>query len=147
MRRLTPFLLALLALPAGAADQPKTPRIANLEKVNTSDDEDEPHIASGGTALYYSRSTKGKWSLQVATRQDVDGYSAETADSAGSFLPPDGKYPQYLSSASNKTPEKRDGGGDTLALYVPGRQRAGAASPEPTPGQAVCTGVGSVNAA
>jgi WD40-like Beta Propeller Repeat len=153
MHRLTPwFLLATLPVLASfvaADDHPKSPRIVNLEKLNTADDEDEPHLGSGGTALYFARNVKAKWSLQVATRrapgqawgagQDPDGYFDDKADNRGAFLTPDGKYPQYLYFASNANPEKKDHRGDNFDLYVSVRQKAGAAFTTPTPVQSACT--------
>jgi WD40-like Beta Propeller Repeat len=138
-----------LALPAAPAAEPKPAKPINIDRLNTKADEDEPHLASNGLALYYSLHTKGRWQLMVSPRKavtqpwpagnDVDGWFSETADNRGCSLTPEKRYPQYLYFATNKDPEKKDARGDNYDLYVSVRQDAGTAFTAPTPVQGVDT--------
>jgi N-acyl-D-amino-acid deacylase len=125
-------------------------RPTNLDKLNTEDNEDEPHVASDALQLYYTLTKpEGRTDLMVSVRRQksqrwphgklVDGYFSEKADNRGTFLTPEGKYPQYLYFATNKDPEKENGKGDNYDLYVTVRQRKGVAFTAPTPVHGVCT--------
>jgi hypothetical protein len=145
---LLPLGLLLVVLPA-AAEPDKAVKPVNLDRLNTKADEDEPFLASNGLGLYYARSTKGRWELQLSTRRapsqpwpvgkPVDGYFSDQADYAGACLTAEGHYPQYLYFATNNAPEKKGGKGDNYDLYVAVKQNEGAAFTAPTPVQGVCT--------
>jgi hypothetical protein len=151
MRRFFAALLiaGLLVWGLPAAPEPKAPKPINLDKLNTADDEDEPHLASNGLALYYTATVKGRADLLLSSRRSkdqawpagkgLDGYFSEKADNRSVSLTAEGKYPQYLYFATNKDPEKKDNRGDNFDIYVTVKQGAGAAFTAPTPVQGVCS--------
>src|SRR5262249_52954379 len=133
-----------LASGLSAADEPPLLKAINLDKLNTSADETEPHLATDGLQLYYaSTNEKGKADLFVSGRRVhsqswprgmlVDGYFAEEADNSDSCLTIEGRYPQYLYFATNRNPEKKDAKAAGFDIYVAVRQSRGAAFTAPTP--------------
>jgi WD40-like Beta Propeller Repeat len=100
-------LLALaISVPAliSAADD-KTLKPTNL-KVNTSSDEDEPHVGDAGLTLYFGVREKGKEQVRVASRQtgnlswptkteEMDDYVANKGVIRGVYAT-QGRYPLFL---------------------------------------------------
>jgi Tol biopolymer transport system component len=126
--------LAVLPAPARPEEAPKI-KVVNLG-CNTAADEDEPHLASGGSTLYYASNSGKKFDLMVSKRNSVGkwskgeplgGYVATPADDKSCFVTPDGTYPQFLYYAS-----KTDEMGDNFDLYVAVRQAAGRDFSAPT---------------
>ncbi len=119
--------LTALLLPA-AADDPKPIKVVNLD-CNTKADEDDPHISSSGTTLYYTsnaqkkldlmvskRSSAGKWGAGKSIEDAFGAYVKTPADDRSVFVTSDSSYPQYLFYATklNEKGEK----GDNFDLYV-----------------------------
>jgi len=146
MNRLSPLAALLVCFASrSAAEQPKALVKPTNLPCNTKADEDEPHVTSGGTALYYASNPKGKFDIHVSTRAGTTGkwgpgkvpddYLQTAGDDRSVFVLPDGHYPQYLFYATKKDRE-RDANFD---IYVAVRQGPGKAFSTPTPVQRVCT--------
>src|SRR5216683_2938059 len=62
--------LMLLAIPAfvSAADDKRSLKPINLEKLNTAADEDDPHAGSSGLTLFYSSNAKKKFDILISRR-------------------------------------------------------------------------------
>jgi len=95
--------------PAGDAD---TPKAVNLDKMNTSADEDDPFVSADGSALYYASNTAGSFDIFVSVRKGTAPWPAgkpvvaintKDADERGPFLSRDGK----LYFASNRIPDEK----------------------------------------
>ena len=110
---------------------------------NTKADEDEPHVTSSGTVLYYASNPKGKFDIYVSTRIGAkwgagkipDDYLKTEGDDKSVFVLTDGRFPQYLFYASKKDKDK-DANFD---IYVAVRQGPGKAFSAPTPAQRIST--------
>lgn len=119
--------VVLLSLPASRGDdKDEKLKPINLEKMNTEADEDDPHLATDGRALYYSVGTKGKHAAFVATKRVAKGGTWPSgkpvldlkgkADYRSVFLTPDGKFPQFMFFATNADPLK-DKAGDNYDIF------------------------------
>lgn len=130
MQRLLPSVCALALLfsflsSAFGDDKEERVKPTNLEKLNSDQNEDDPHLASNGSALYYTFTSKGKSEIRVsAKRPTVKVWPAGKAipdlkgkaDFRSVFIMPEGRFPQMLFFATNKNP--RDGSkGDNYDLY------------------------------
>jgi hypothetical protein len=136
MRRLLVALpvlaLLLVILPAALpSDEPKAPVPINLDKINTKADEDDPHLASDGKALYYSSTANGKSDVWVTRRSSASqAWSAgkldpdlnSKAETRSVFVTPEGVFPQRLYFATNKDLEKKSQKGDNFDLYFVTKQ-------------------------
>jgi Tol biopolymer transport system component len=134
MRRLA----ALLVVGCSAAWLPAQDDVVkpiNLA-INTSKDEDDPHVSSSGLQLLFVAKPNGKWEVMLSERKsEKDAWgpakpladlTSKEADFRSPFLTADGKFPQYLYYSSNKDPEKRDRKGDNYDLYFLVKPKAGA---------------------
>ena len=140
------FAICLIApdLPAAPPDGAKVLKPTNLEKLNTADDEDDPHIASNGLALYYSSNAKKKFDIIVSRRSStrrpfsagkiVGDWLQTDVDDRGVFLTPEGRYPQFVYFATKKDKETNN-----FDIYVAVKQDVRAAISEPTPLNTICT--------
>lgn len=119
--------VVLLSLPASRGDdKDEKLKPTNLEKMNTEEDEDDPHLATDGRSLYYSVGTKGKYAAFVATKRVAKGGTWPSgkqvldlkgkADYRSVFLTPDGKFPQFMFFATNVDPLK-DKAGDNYDIF------------------------------
>jgi hypothetical protein len=148
MNRILPLVpgalaLAVLSLWAAPPPAPRALKPVNLT-VNTKANEDDPHAASNGLALYYSSNVQGKWDIMVSRRrstrqvwgtgQVLEDYVSTPGDDRSVFLTDDGRYPQFLYYATRKDKE-----GTNYDLYVAVRQDADKAFAEPTPLGAIDT--------
>ncbi len=137
MHRFLPALPAVvllaLALYAAPADDPKPPKPANLDKLNTPADEDEPHLASNGLSLYYSTNANKKIDMLVAQRGSASqpwpaGKPVLDINSKGDtrsvFATPEGVYPQRLYFSTTKDLTKKDQRGDNFDLFFVTKQNA-----------------------
>jgi hypothetical protein len=139
-------LAAVLTLVVAAAplEAAKPLKPTNLEKLNTADDEDDPHIASNGLALYYSSNAKKKFDIMVSRRSStrqlfpagkiVGDWLQTDVDDRGAFLTSEGRYPQYIYFATKKDKEM-----DNFDIYVAIKHDVRAAFSEPTPLHTICT--------
>jgi hypothetical protein len=137
-----------LTLAFGAAadpqDSPKPLKPTNLEKLNTAADEDDPHIASNGLALYYASNAKKKFDIMVSRRAStrqlwpagkiVGDWLQTDVDDRGVFLTSEGRYPQFIYFAT-----KKDKDTNNFDIYVAVKQDARAAFSEPTPLNTIST--------
>lgn len=127
------FIMSLLAPLAHAADIKPTPL-----NVNTSADEDEPHLSSQGTTLLYASNAGGKSDIYLARRRSpgqpwsagkpIDGYVSTEADDRSTFLTADGRFPQYLYFAT-----KKDKASENFDIYAAQRIGADKEFSAPTP--------------
>src|SRR5437016_1118198 len=101
------FVLGLILLFPAAARAPdeEAPHPINLDKVNTDQDEDEPHLTSSGLQLYYASSVNARWEIRVAQRRLANQpwppgkpffEFKGKADYRSAFQTLDGRYPQRL---------------------------------------------------
>lgn len=141
-------MLAVLAEAPG--DEPAALKPIPLDKLNTKQDEDEPHLNSNGMLLFYSSVTKGKAELLVAARAKKDSpWQAgrplpdvrDGSDVRSVFLTPEGRYPQHLFFATNYDPERKDRRGDNYDIYYLIRQGPGSEFTTKTAVISVCTEV------
>jgi hypothetical protein len=131
------FVLGLLLVsfsPAAAGDKPERAKPTNLDKLNTENDEDDPHLATNASALFYTSSVKGRSQVMVSGKRTAKapwtaGRPAPDltgkADFRSVFITPEGIYPQYLFYATNRDPLKKTKG-DNYDIYFLMRQFAGA---------------------
>jgi hypothetical protein len=116
--------MVFFSLPASRGDDKKE-RLEpiNLEKLNTDKDEDDPHLATNGIALYYSVGAKGKYEVFGSLKKgktwgpgkalpDLKG----KADYRSVFVSTEGVFPQYLYFATNQDPLKQNRG-DNYDIY------------------------------
>lgn len=112
------------------ADEPLKP--IHLIGPNTDQDEDDPHLSSSGTVLFFTAKRGETTEVQFSSRRAASGpWSARKpfpelkgkADFGSVFLTPDGRFPQYLFYASNNDPENNQKG-DNFDLYFLLRQSA-----------------------
>ncbi len=132
-------------LAAGPVPEPVLLKPINLDKLNTAQDEDDPHISANGLRLYYSSKGKDKYDILVATRRSmsqtwtrgqlVNGFIQTEADDRGVFVTPEGRYPQFFFYATKKD-RLEDANFD---LYMAVKQSPRADFTAPTPINAVCT--------
>jgi WD40-like Beta Propeller Repeat len=141
MRRFLATLTAALMVSVGGLHSSKAEEgdlieVTNLT-FNTSADEDDPHLAEGGLALYYTLSTKGEDNLRVARRRGaasawpakttlIDDYIKNKGETRSAFAT-QGRYPQWLYFAA------KDDKGKNYDLFVSVKQAAGRVWTEPTP--------------
>ena len=103
---------------------------------NTSADEDDPHVAEGGLALYYTHTGKGTESIRVAERRGgaawpaktflIDDYVNNKGETRGAFATR-GSYPQFLFFSA------RDEKGKNYDLFVAIKQGKDKVWSAPTP--------------
>jgi len=118
------LLLALAALAEQAEVKPLLP--TNLG-VNTSKDEDDPHVSSSNLMLFYVRDTGKRYEIMATTRktaaapwlpgQPVADIKSKESDFRSPFLTADGKYPQRLYYSSNMDPLTKGAKGDNHDIY------------------------------
>jgi len=110
---------------------------------NTSEDEDDAHITSGGNTMYYSVLQKGKWEMLVSKRNGgpwgpgkvlADDWISSPVDDRGICTTPEGKYPQFAYYST-----KKDKKNDNFDIYVVVKNTARGGFAAPTPVNAVCT--------
>ena len=120
----------------------------NLDKLNTTKDEDDPHLSSNDLRLYYTLGEKGKYQVMESIRKKANqpwpaGVSMvevnQDGDSRSAFVTDGGKYPQYFFFATNKDPEKPDGRGDNFDIFFLTKLNAKADFTNPTPLHAIST--------
>src|SRR5713101_2096877 len=115
---MTRFAIALIALnlaPPAAftqADDKKSLKPINLEKLNTDKDEDDPHIGSSGLTLLYSSTAKRKFYILVSRRANqgqpwpagkvLGDYIQSEVDDRSAFLTAESRFPQFLYFATKK---------------------------------------------
>jgi hypothetical protein len=120
------------------ADEKKQLKPINLNKVNTSADEDDPHIGSSGLTLFYSSNASQKFDIVVSRRANQnlawpagkvlgDYVQTEVDDRAG-FVTSENRFPQYLYFATKKDKETKN-----FDIYVAVRQDKSAVFTSPTP--------------
>ena len=139
MRRFLAILIAAIAsLAVSSLLAAKEDALIEVIKLpfNTDADEDDPHVAENGSALYYTLSTKGKDDLQVARRKGatawpkktelIDDYIANTGETRGAFAT-QGNYPHFLFFST------KDEKGKNYDLFVAVKQGAGKVWSAPTP--------------
>lgn len=135
--------LALLGQSPAADDAARLKPI-NLDQLNTTADEDDPHPSSNGLALYYASTARKKFDILVSQRANaglpwpagkpVEDYIQSEVDDRSTFLTADGRFPQYLYFATKKDKEINN-----FDIYVAVKQGPRAAFAAPTPVNAVCT--------
>src|SRR5437764_1417648 len=129
MRRSLAVLLVLGPLAAAAPDPgPRPLNPLNLDRLNSPDDEAEPHLASDGLQLYFSRKTEEGWQVFVAHRAGAGaaGYvdpepGGLPAGFAHPTLTPDGKTMYVQGPLEN----------DRTGLFRATRTAGGWSRPEP----------------
>jgi Tol biopolymer transport system component len=129
------LLAALCVVPAAPADAPKPLKPVNLA-INTEADEDDPHPAGNGLALYYAANAKGKYDVMVARRDKVSvpwgkgeilqDYIQSEADDRSPFVTSEVRFPQFLYYAS-----KLDKAGKNFDIYCAVKQGPTKAFAEP----------------
>src|SRR5438046_2292523 len=73
---------------AAADDEPKPVKPVNLD-CNTKADEDDPHVSSNGTTLYYTSNAKKKLDLTVSKRASASakwGAGKSIGDAYGAYV-------------------------------------------------------------
>src|SRR5437588_12089425 len=139
-----PGALVLAALSLWAAPpEAKALKAVNLT-VNTKADEDDPHVASNGLALYYSSNAKDKWDIMVSRRRNtglvwgkgevLEDYVSTPGDDRSVYVTAEGRYPQFLYFAT-----KMDRESNNYDLYVAVKQGFGKVFSAPTPVNSVDT--------
>ena len=145
-----PWAVPALAAPATpAAGVSKALKPVNVERVNTDQDEDDPHFSYNGLSLYYTSSSEKGQALFVSTRRSVaapwskgkpqEDLQDYNADVRGAFLTQDAKFPQYLFFSSNLDPTKDTGKGDNYDIYFLVKQSARADFTTRSPVHTICT--------
>jgi hypothetical protein len=132
------FGLLASVLPAVQPGEKKPVKPINLENLNTDKDEDDPHVSSSGTSLFYSSNAGKKFDLLLSRRNNlgqpwpagkpVGDYVQTEADDRSAFLTTDGRYPQYLYFATKKDKKARN-----FDIFVAVKQDRMAAFSAPTP--------------
>ncbi len=140
--------LAANFLPAAQEEDKERLKPANLVRLNTEKDEDEPHPVPGDLKLLYTSTSNGKSTIHVSIRQaefhpwpvgkPLSGFHVK-ADCRSAYLTSEKTYPQQLIYATNLDPAKEEGRGDNFDLYFAIKQRPGADFTTPTPLHALCT--------
>src|SRR5262249_50219871 len=101
LRAAVAFGLTILFLPIAPAGDPGSLKPVNLDKVNTSADEDDPFITADGSTLYYASNAAGSFDLMVSQRRGgtawpagkpLDGLNTRDADERSPFVARDGKF-------------------------------------------------------
>lgn len=148
MLRLLAAMIILLVMPLARTpaqqEDKKSIKIINLEKLNTADDEDDPHVSSSGLTLLYCTNAGKKIDLCITRRADlgrpwtvgkpVGDYVQTEADDRSAFLTKDGVYPQFLYYAT-----KRDKKAKNFDIFVAVKQDRMAAFSAPTPLNTIST--------
>lgn len=139
-----------LAFPEASGDEPALLKPTPLEKLNTKQDEDEPHVNSNGLMLFYTSINKGKADVLISARAKKDqpwpaGKPVpdlrDGSDVRSVFLTPEGRYPQHLFFATNYDPERKDRRGDNYDIYYLIRQGPSSEFTTKTAVISVCTAV------
>jgi hypothetical protein len=140
MRRFLAILTAALMVGVGGPNSSKaeedTPIAVTNLAFNTSADEDDPHVAESGLALYYTLSAKGEDNLRVARRRGtaawpkktelIDDYIKNKGETRSAFAT-QGSYPHWLYFA---TKDEKGKNYDLLVAVKQGRDKVWSA---PTP--------------
>jgi hypothetical protein len=127
--------LGLASLPSLASSQSLKPF---NHPVNSSADEDEPHVADNGLTLYWTSNKEGKDDIWFTRRraissqwpakgQVIEDYVSTKGDDRGVFATA-GRYPHYLYFSTRKDEKSRN-----HDLYVAIRHDVGKAWAAPTP--------------
>jgi len=120
----------------------------NLDRVNTPNDDDEPHVASNNLRLYYTLGEKGKYQVMQSVRKKANqpwppgSPVAEVnihGDNRSVFVTDTLKYPQYLFFATNKDPDKSEGRGDNFDIFFLIKLNPKADFTNPTPLHSIST--------
>ena len=140
MRRFLAILTAALAVGVGGpnsstAVETDLVAVTNLA-FNTAADEDDPHVAEAGMALYYTLTTEGGADLRVARRRGaapspktttlIDDYVKNQGQTRSAFAT-QGGYPHFLYFAA------KDEKGKNFDLFVAVKQGTGKVWSAPTP--------------
>jgi hypothetical protein len=138
--------LFVLAGRAGPDDNAPALKPANLDSLNTTREEDDPHLGSNGLVIYFSSNAAAKFDILMATRPSPDqpwgagkaleDYIQTRVDDRSVFATPEGRYPQFLYFATRKDTKVNN-----FDIYVAVKLRAGGAFTSPTPLNTVCTEV------
>lgn len=131
----------LFVLPASWSSADEKPTQPVPLACNTSEDDDEPHIASSGLVLYFACKNGDSFDILVSTRRTatqpwsrgtvaelVDQITTKKADEKGIFVTPEGVFPQYAYFATNKGAKKPN-----FDIYVAMRLDRGKVFSSPTP--------------
>jgi gluconolactonase len=114
---------------------------SNLEGVNSSKDEDEPHLASE-TRLFYTQRENGKYQVMESVRKNskspwTKGANMVEANVQGDcrcpFVSEPGKYPQYFYFATNKDSDKPNERGTNFDIFFLTKLNAKSDFTTPTP--------------
>lgn len=152
MRSILQFATLMVCLSLFGVDLPAqnkaSPRVkpANLDRLNTTEDENDPHLSPSGQRLFYTHSAKEKSEVMASTRLastktwgpgkpfvDLQG----KADYRAVFMTAENRFPQFLYFCTNKDPEKADQKGNNYDIYFLIKQFAGADFTNPTPVHAI----------
>jgi len=116
----------------------------NLDGLNTTKDEDDPHVTSSGMRLFYATNANKKWDIFLSRRtalnqawpagKPLGDYIQTEVDDRSVFLTTDGRYPQYLYFATKKDKEINN-----FDIYVAVKHNAKAAYTSPTPLSTIST--------
>jgi hypothetical protein len=140
MNKTVVVMVVVLGLAHGvrAADPPRLIKALNLGAINTAANEDDPFLASNGTALYYASDAAGKYDIMVAKRRTatapwgkgamLEDYVKTEVDDRSCSLTKEGTYPQYLYFGTRKDKEQKN-----FDIYVAVKQGANKVFTEPTP--------------
>jgi hypothetical protein len=121
--------VTVVGLGTAADDEPEPTKPANLDQLNSDKDEDDPHVISSSTGLFYTVKNKDKIDLLVTQRRKGSPWTRgqlwpqfeEKADFRSVFMTRDNSFPQKLYFATNKDPEK-NAPGDNYDIYYLMRQ-------------------------
>ena len=131
----TALLCGAIGSSFGRAEDGELVEVVNLP-FNTSADEDDPHVAEAGMAIYYTLTKKGKDGLQIARRRGtaawpkktipIDEYISGKGETRSAYAT-QASYPQFLFFAA------KDDEGKNFDLFVAIKQGAGKVWSAPTP--------------
>jgi hypothetical protein len=132
-------VLSFFVLTAAArADDKKTLKPINLDKINTGADEDDPHIGSSGLTLLYSSNGSKKFDIFVSRRANqnlawpagkaLGDYLQSEVDDRPGFMTAESRFPQYLYFATKKDKETKN-----FDIYAAVRQDRSSVFSSPTP--------------
>lgn len=112
--------------------------------VNTAADEDNPHVSSSQTSLYYASNSSGKFDIYLSQRKKqgqpwgpgkaMDDYVNTDVDDRSAFATADGRFPQYFFYATQKDKEINN-----FDLFVAQRIGVDRVFSAPTPLNTICT--------
>ena len=133
------FAASIFISPAAGQSNTRKPiKAINLDKLNTANDEDDPHLGSSGLTLYYSSNANKKIDILLSQRANqnlawppgkvMGDYIQSEADDRPGFVTVESRFPQYFYFATRKDKETKN-----FDIYVAVRQDRTAVFTSPTP--------------